>query len=479
MEPSEKYQNDDTDPIESLQAQLAGCRAQLEHWQGVATICEQSKQEELGELQKQCDQEMQSLQEALRETASQYEARISTLQSERAQWRRASVQSQGSVKKDRLEAGARQSESQSTDSPTNTLREPGTDGWDSQPAEAEGPGEGPGEGEGAGLEGYFSQNCDFASFSSFSLDTPSLPRRPPPQEDTASLVSTGTLVPEAIYLPPPGHRLVTHTEWDSLNTQVEELKGELSRLRDERTELESELDTQTTETHKHVSVLQSQVQTSEALLQELQKSFNQSQNAVHSRLAELSLSQRRVCSELSRLKGEEIEETDGAGDANTPLGPTLQGAHSEERLLIEIVNLKEQLETRVEESEVLQVQLSSLKTEMERVQCQKEKLQLELQTCRTELQGLRVALSHLQGDSKTLTHDKASLQQQCLELRSQIISMRSQVDTSQTVQRDFVQLSQSLQVKLELIRQAETLDQVRDILEEGLPEEGAPPAGAT
>lgn len=55
-----------SDAIESLQAQLAGCRAQLEHWQGVATICEQSKQEELGELQKQCDQEMQSLQEALR-----------------------------------------------------------------------------------------------------------------------------------------------------------------------------------------------------------------------------------------------------------------------------------------------------------------------------------------------------------------------------------------------------------------------------
>jgi hypothetical protein len=36
------------------------------------------------------------------------------------------------------------------------------------------------------------------------------------------------------------------------DVQVEELKGELSRLRDERTELESELDTQTTETHKHV-----------------------------------------------------------------------------------------------------------------------------------------------------------------------------------------------------------------------------------
>lgn len=49
-----------------LQAQLAECRAQAEHWQGVATICELSKQEELAELQKQCDEEIQSLQEALR-----------------------------------------------------------------------------------------------------------------------------------------------------------------------------------------------------------------------------------------------------------------------------------------------------------------------------------------------------------------------------------------------------------------------------
>lgn len=51
---------------EDLQTQLIECRAQLEHWQGVAKICELSKQEELQELQKQCDQEIQSLQEALR-----------------------------------------------------------------------------------------------------------------------------------------------------------------------------------------------------------------------------------------------------------------------------------------------------------------------------------------------------------------------------------------------------------------------------
>lgn len=48
--------------------------------------------------------------------------------------------------------------------------------------------------------------------------------------------------------------------------------------------------------------------------------------------------------------------------------------------------------------------------------------------------------------TEAVSECQASLHQQCLELRSQAISLRSQVDTSQTVQRDFVQLSQSLQV---------------------------------
>lgn len=78
-----------------------------------------------------------------------------------------------------------------------------------------------GEGPPFTSDGYFSlRHYDSASLSSFSLDTPSLPRKLHAQEDTDSLVSTGTLVPEAIYLPPAGHRLVTHSDWDALNAQV-------------------------------------------------------------------------------------------------------------------------------------------------------------------------------------------------------------------------------------------------------------------
>lgn len=436
-------------------AQLAESRAQVEHWQGVATICELSKQEELAELQKQCDQEIQSLQEALRETAAQYEARIAFLQSQRSESRQASGQNLSAGKKVRRESELSSNTVLQSDRDTHGPRErPG------QASELE-------DGAPLSTDGFFSLgHCDSASLSSFSLDTPSLPRRSHSQDDTDSLVSTGTLVPEAIYLPPAGHRLVPHADWDVLHTQLSDLRAEVNRLESEKEDLEKELDAQTNQTHKQVSKLQSQVKASEALLKDLHKSFSQSQNAVQSRLAELTLSQRKMHSELSRLKGEEVQEEATAMEATSLLPPTLQGSHCEERLRIEIVNLREQLNTKTEENEVLEVQFSSLKTETERIQALKDQHQADLLACRTELEGLRVALSHVQGNNKSLTADKACLQQQCLELRSQVISLRSQVDTSQAVQRDFVQLSQSLQVKLELIRQAESLEQVREIVED-------------
>ncbi|XP_077590340.1 rab GTPase-binding effector protein 2 [Stigmatopora nigra] len=439
--PDERTMSSMTEDKEAIfQAQLAECQAKVEHWQGVATICELSKREELEELQKQCDQEIQSLQEALRETAAQYEARIASL----LQGRRTSDQNQGSGKKDKVDSEVTTNNSQTS-----------PDSLDCQQTDHELAPEG--ESPPNNTDGYFSlRTCDSASLSSFSIDTPSLPRKVNAQEDTDSLISTGTLVPEAIYLPPAGHRLVTHSDWDSLNARVSELRGEVSQLVEAKEELEKELDTQTNHTHKQVSVLQSQVQSSEALLQELQKSLSQSQTSVQSRLSELSLSQRKVCSELSRLKGDTVEDE--------------QVAHCEERLRIEIVNLREQLEIRTEENEVLEVQFSSLKTETDRIQAQKDQFQADLLACRTELEALRVALSHVQGSNKVLNSDNGALHQQCLELRSQVISLRSQVDTSQTVQRDFVQLSQSLQVRLELIRQAESFEQVREILEEGISE---------
>lgn len=84
-------------------------------------------------------------------------------------------------------------------------------------------------GDGGAAAEAFAHNCDdSASISSFSLGggagSTSLPRSrqglSPEQEETASLVSTGTLVPEGIYLPPPGYQLVPDTQWEQLQMEV-------------------------------------------------------------------------------------------------------------------------------------------------------------------------------------------------------------------------------------------------------------------
>lgn len=90
-------------------------------------------------------------------------------------------------------------------------------------------------GDGGAAAEAFAHNCDdSASISSFSLgggpgSSTSLPRGrqglSPEQEETASLVSTGTLVPEGIYLPPPGYQLVPDTQWEQLQMEVSGWQG--------------------------------------------------------------------------------------------------------------------------------------------------------------------------------------------------------------------------------------------------------------
>lgn len=175
------------------------------------------------------------------ETAEQYEARIAVLQSQAVEWRKSTGQNlvsgfsrssfQGCVglnpdiltfakaseRKTRRDGEAasdecliRGSNSQLEDEDAASVERRG----DLEAVDGEGPQ--------FTSDGYFSlRHYDSASLSSFSLETPpSLPRKLHAQEDTDSLVSTGTLVPEAIYLPPPGHCLVTHSDWDALNAQV-------------------------------------------------------------------------------------------------------------------------------------------------------------------------------------------------------------------------------------------------------------------
>ena len=50
---------------------------------------------------------------------------------------------------------------------------------------------------------------------------------------------------------------------------------------------------------------------------------------------------------------------------------------------------------------------------------------------------------------------QARLEAEVVELRGRVSALQHDLDTSEAVQRDFVRLSQSLQVQLEKIRQSE------------------------
>ncbi|XP_059010082.1 rab GTPase-binding effector protein 2 isoform X1 [Mustela lutreola] len=521
----------ESEELGRLRAELAGALAEMETMKAVAEVSESTKAEAVAAVQRQCQEEVASLQAILKDSISSYEAQITSLKQERQQ------QQQDCEEKERelgrlkqllsrahpLDSLEKQMEKAHEDS--EKLREivlpmeqeieelkakllraeeliqeiqrrprhpPSLHGSTEllprsrDPSPPLEPLEDLSADGGAAAEA-FAHNCDdSASISSFSLGggagSASLPRSrqalSPEQEETASLVSTGTLVPEGIYLPPPGYQLVPDTQWEQLQTEGRQLQKDLERVSQERDELQEGLRRSNEDCAKQMQVLLAQVQNSEQLLRTLQGTVSQAQERVQLQMAELATSHKCLRHEVKRLTEENqglraeqlpssaprgLEQEEGPEESLPSLVPELQQLvrhtrqearaqqqareHEAERLRIEIVTLREALEEETaaraslegqlrvqrEETEVLEASLCSLRTEMERVQQEQSKAQL------TDLLS---------------------------EQRAKVLRLQAELETSEQVQRDFVRLSQALQVRLEQIRQAESLEQVRSILGE-------------
>ncbi|XP_046310531.1 rab GTPase-binding effector protein 2 isoform X3 [Marmota monax] len=536
--------------LSRLRAELAGALAEMETMKAVAEVSESTKAEAVAAVQRQCQEEVASLQAILKDSISSYEAQITSLKQERQQ------QQQDSEEKERelgqlkqllarahpLDSLEKQMEKAHEDS--EKLREivlpmeqeieelkakllkaeeliqeiqrrprhpPSLHGstellpLSRNPSPPLEPLEEP-SGDGGPAAEAFAHNCDdSASISSFSLggagSSASLPRSrqglSPEQEETASLVSTGTLVPEGIYLPPPGYQLVPDNQWEQLQAEGRQLQKDLESVSRERDELQEGLRRSTEDCAKQMQVLLAQVQNSEQLLRTLQGTVSQAQERVQLQMAELATSHKCLHQEVKRLNEENqglraehlpssapqsLEQLEGE-DESLPssvqelqqlLHRTRQEArarlqareHEAERLRIEIVTLREALEEETaaraslegqlrvqrEETEVLEASLCSLRTEMDRIQ------QEQSQAQRQE------GLLQQPGSGRT---EEAQLKDLLSEQRAKVLRLQAELETSEQVQRDFVRLSQALQVRLERIRQAGTLEQVRCILDEG------------
>ncbi|XP_069508288.1 rab GTPase-binding effector protein 2-like isoform X2 [Ambystoma mexicanum] len=221
----------------------------------------------------------------------------------------------------------------------------------------------------------FARNCDNISIGSFTMSN-SLPRKKPSpdREDTASLVSTGTLVPECIYIPPPGYQLVSEQEWTHLQQEIKRHQQTLHCTNEglesvtrEKEALEETLRQSTEDCARQVMVLMDQIQNSEKLLQGLQVTVTQAQDNTQKQLADLASSHKRLCYEVKNLS-EENEKLRGIRKVQVPMEepplpssvPELQklvqryrqesfslqrgSDHREERLRIEIIRMRDQLQ---------------------------------------------------------------------------------------------------------------------------------------
>ncbi|KAM4044161.1 rab GTPase-binding effector protein 1 [Anomaloglossus baeobatrachus] len=368
----------------------------------------------------------------------------------------------------------------------------------------------------------------------------------PEQEETASLLSSVTQIMESAYVPPSGYRLVSETEWNLLQKEVQTAGNKLGRRCDmcsnyekqlqgiqtqeaetrdqvkklqlmlrqandqfdktlkDKQELEDYMKQNTEETTNQISTLTQKAQDSETLLTELQHAFSMAKRSVQEQMAVLMQSREQVSEELARLQkdNESLQGKHGLHVSlqqaeNFILPDTIEELHElvlkyrediisvrtasdhlEEKLKAEILFLKEQIQAEqcqkenIEETLQIEIEnckeeiasISSLKIELDRIRVEKEQLESTLQQKTKELQDIQELKTSLEEQLKKVTSSKTSLEHLLFEEKNKAQRLQTELDVSEQVQRDFVKLSQTLQVQLERIRQTESLEAIRAIL---------------
>ncbi|XP_061461399.1 rab GTPase-binding effector protein 1 [Rhineura floridana] len=368
----------------------------------------------------------------------------------------------------------------------------------------------------------------------------------PEQEETASLLSSITQSAENAYLSPSGYRLVSETEWNLLQKEVQNAGNKLGRRCDmcsnyekqlqgiqiqeaetrdqvkklqmmlrqandqlektmrEKQELDEYLKQSTEDSGNQILSLIVRVQESETQLSELQHAFSQARRDVQDQMAVLTQSREHISEELMRLQ-KDNESLQGkhclhvslqqAEDFILPeteeelrelvlkyrediISVRTAADHLEEKLKAEILFLKEQIQAEqclkenIEETLQLEIEnckeeiaaASSLKTELERIRVGKEQLESTLKEKMQQLESFQERRSGLEEQLRRELVAKAHLEQLMFEEKDKAQRLQTELDVSEQVQRDFVKLSQTLQVQLERIRQADSLERIRAIL---------------
>uniref|UniRef100_A0A8C7K0T6 Rabaptin, RAB GTPase binding effector protein 1 n=1 Tax=Oncorhynchus kisutch TaxID=8019 RepID=A0A8C7K0T6_ONCKI len=232
-----------------------------------------------------------------------------------------------------------------------------------------------------------------------------------------------------------------------------------------------------------VAALMQRVHESELLLNTLQEAFSQAKRNTQEQMAVLMQSREQVADELSRLQRDNDSLT---GKHRLHLSLQQQEDFKLPTTVQELQPLVLQLREDIVAvrmaadhlEEKLKAEILFLKEQLQAEQCFKENLEDTLQM---EIEGYKeekASFSSLKTELERSQHPvgvvilcvslcvggQTSLEAQALDEKDKAQRLQTELDVSEQVQRDFVKLSQNLQVQLERIRQTDSLDRIRAIL---------------
>ncbi|XP_026871678.2 rab GTPase-binding effector protein 1 isoform X3 [Electrophorus electricus] len=301
-----------------------------------------------------------------------------------------------------------------------------------------------------------------------------------------------------------GQEAETRDQVKKLQAMLRQANDQLERTMAEKQELEDSVKQANEETATKVSALMQKAQNAESMLSSLQQAFSQAKRNTQEQMAVLLQSREQVAEELSRLQRDndslqgrhrlhlslqQQEDFHMPTDIQELESLVLQyredivsvrtaAEHLEEKLKAEILFLKEQIQAEqclkenLEDTLQLEIEgckeeiasFSSLKMELERVKSEKEQLESSLSEKSQAVESLQGLKTSLEEQLKEALSSKSTLENQVFDEKDKAQRLQTELDVSEQVQRDFVKLSQTLQVQLERIRQADSLERIRAIL---------------
>ncbi|XP_029037569.1 rab GTPase-binding effector protein 1 isoform X1 [Osmia bicornis bicornis] len=265
--------------------------------------------------------------------------------------------------------------------------------------------------------------------------------------------------------------------------QLQVQKEDLAKEVEFRKEMEEKWNEKKEEHKIKVAELTVTSQTLQQTVTELRKTFEQVQKNVKDELVKLTRRREEVQRHLIALQKENENLVGKQSKHSQQLqSESINMPNNVEELHVSLLKMREDLitakvaqEVAQEKEETLRYEVTLLHEQMEqesRVKEQESRIkEQEILVLKNEISGLRTQLDKYVRDHRslvereekigrlekqldTVTKENIEAELKIAELRQRVTSLQQELDTSEAVQKDFVRLSQSLQVQLERIRQA-------------------------